>query len=65
MQDIDRATQKFQTFLEHCSVTIYDIYILAGDQVKERKIVVTWCFTPSQPVRLYQGEKERKTTTIK
>ena len=43
----------------------FTIYILAGDQVKERKTVVTWCFTPSQPVRLYQGEKERKTTIIK
>ena len=24
---------------------------------KERR--VSWCFTPSQPVRLYQGEKGR------
>ena len=27
---------------------------------EEKKEEVTWCFTPSQPVRLHKGEKEKK-----
>ena len=27
---------------------------------REKGIIISWCFTPSQPVRLYQGERERR-----
>ena len=28
--------------------------------IKKKGGIVTWCFTPSQPVRLYQGERGKK-----
>ena len=27
---------------------------------RRRKQVVTWCFTPSQPVQLYQGKRRKQ-----
>ena len=30
------------------------------EKKKEKKEEVSWYFTPSQPVRLYQGEKEKQ-----
>ena len=27
---------------------------------EEEIVVVTWCFTPSQPLRLYQGDEEEE-----
>ena len=39
----------------------------APKQHRERErremVVVTWCFMPSQPVRLYQGEGRRESQT--
>ena len=35
-------------------------YDLKTNTANKRRRVVTWCFTPSQPLRLYQGEEEEK-----
>ena len=32
--------------------------------IKKKGGMVTWCFTPSQPVRLYQGEREKKEVEV-
>ena len=37
-------------------MTVFQTEGRAGEKKVERLERVTWCFTPSQPVRLYQGE---------
>ena len=46
-----------------CAESVKSLQNVEVRHYTEEVVVVSWCFTPSQPVRLYQGEEEEESVT--
>ena len=55
--EIDRQSNRGRERQKHTER--HTICMREGGRGEREREKVSWCFTPSQPVRLYQGKRER------